>query len=109
VLAIYLFSNIWTHYHYILLEGLDRVWAVAGLVLLENSMVLAFGIIFVPRWGAIGMAVAYLLASIVVPAWLLPRILGGRLTKLREAQRRMHMFKDSGRSSKSEEVMTNHA
>jgi len=85
VLAIYLFTNIWTHYHYILLEGLDRVWAVAGLVLLENSMMLAFGTIFVPRWGAIGMAGAYLVASIVVPAWLLPCILGGRLTELKEA------------------------
>jgi O-antigen/teichoic acid export membrane protein len=109
VLAIYLFTNIWTHYHYILLEGLDRVWAVAGLVLLENSMMLAFGTIFVPRWGAIGMAGAYLVASIVVPAWLLPCILGGRLTELKEAQRRMHMAKNSGYSSKGSEVMTNHA
>ena len=30
ILAIYLFANIWTHFHYVILMGLDRVWTMAG-------------------------------------------------------------------------------
>ena len=79
ILAIYLFFNIWTHYHYVLLEGLDRVWVVTGIIGLENALMLVFGVILVPLWGAMGMACSYLLASLVGPAWVLPRILSKRL------------------------------
>lgn len=82
LLAVYLFFNIWTHYHYIILEGLDRVWTVAGLILLENCMMLAFGAALVPRWGGAGMAAGYLLASLALPVWLLPRIFRRRILDL---------------------------
>ncbi len=81
VLAVYLFFNIWTHYHYVLLEGLDRVWVVTGIIGLENALMLLFGVILVPTWGAMGMACSYLLASLVGPVWALPRILTGRLSE----------------------------
>jgi O-antigen/teichoic acid export membrane protein len=83
VLAVYLFVNIWTHYHYIMLEGLDRVWIVAGLILLENCAMVAFGAALVPRWGGVGMAAGYLLASLALPAWILPRILKVRFLDLK--------------------------
>jgi O-antigen/teichoic acid export membrane protein len=82
VLAVYLFVNIWTHYHYIILEGLDRVWIVAGLIFLENCTMVVFGAALVPRWGGVGMAAGYLLASLVLPAWILPRILKARILDL---------------------------
>jgi O-antigen/teichoic acid export membrane protein len=84
VLAVYLFFNIWTHYHYVLLEGLDRVWVVTGIIGLENALMLLFGVLLVPLWGAMGMACSYLFASLVGPVWALPRILSTRLSELRD-------------------------
>jgi O-antigen/teichoic acid export membrane protein len=108
VLAIYLFSNIWTHYHYILLQGLDGVWAVARIIMVENLMMLAFGILLVPKWGAVGMAWGYLLASLAVPAWALPRMLGSRIAMLRRMQESMTQLICNDSSPKNSEVCTNH-
>lgn len=79
VLALYLFSNLWTHFHYIVLMGLDRIWTVACLVIVENLSMLLLGWLAIPHFGAFGMAAAYLGASIAIPAWMLPRILRKRL------------------------------
>lgn len=79
VLALYLFSNLWTHFHYIVLMGLDRIWTVACLVIVENLSMLVLGAVAIPRFGALGMAAAYLLASAAIPAWVLPRILRKRM------------------------------
>jgi O-antigen/teichoic acid export membrane protein len=78
-LGLYMFSNLWTHFHYIVLMGLDRVWSVAALVIVENLTMLGLGWFAVPHFGAQGMAAAYLLASVVIPAWILPRILRKRM------------------------------
>jgi len=67
--------------------GLDRVWNVAALVIVENLTMLGFGWLAVPHFGAEGMACAYLAASVVIPAWILPRILGKWLAaNLRSSQ-----------------------
>ena len=79
VLGLYLLSNLWTHFHYIVLMGLDRIWSVASLVIVENLAMLGLGRLAVPHFGALGMAAAYLLASVAIPAWALPRILRGAL------------------------------
>jgi O-antigen/teichoic acid export membrane protein len=78
-LGLYMFSNLWTHFHYIVLMGLDRVWSVAALVIIENLSMLGLGWFAVPHFGAQGMACAYLVASVVMPAWILPRILRRRM------------------------------
>ncbi len=78
-LGLYMFSNLWTHFHYIVLMGLDRVWSVAALVIVENLTMLGLGWLLVPHFGAQGMAGAYLLASMMIPAWILPRILRKRM------------------------------
>lgn len=79
ILALYLFSNLWTHFHYVVLMGLDRIWTVACLVIVENMVMLVIGGFAVPHFGAVGMAAAYLAASLVIPAWVLPRILRKRM------------------------------
>ncbi|MDE3187662.1 MAG: hypothetical protein KGM96_09095 [Acidobacteriota bacterium] len=86
IIGVYVLFNLWTHYHYILLMGLDRAWTVAGLVLIENCTMLALGVALVPRMNASGMAAAYLLASALLPAWLLPRILNGRMNDIAQSQ-----------------------
>ena len=78
-LGLYTFFNLWTHFHYIVLMGLDRVWSVAALVMVENLIMLALGRLAVPHFGALGMAAAYLLASVMIPAWVLPRVLSKRM------------------------------
>jgi hypothetical protein len=55
------------------------VWSVAALVIIENLTMLGLGCLAVPHFGAQGMACAYLLASVVMPAWILPRILRKRM------------------------------
>jgi O-antigen/teichoic acid export membrane protein len=79
VLGLYMFSNLWTHFHYIVLMGLNRVWSVAALVMIENLAMVGIGRIVIPHYGALGMAGAYLLASVMIPAWVLPRMLRRQL------------------------------
>jgi O-antigen/teichoic acid export membrane protein len=78
-LALYLFSNLWTHFHYVVLMGLDRIWGVAGLVIVENLAMLGLGRLAIPHFGALGMALAYLVASAAIPAWILPSMLRKRM------------------------------
>ncbi len=86
IIGIYILFNLWTHYHYVVLMGLDRVWTVAGFVLIENLSMLVLGLVLVPHMAASGMAAAYLLASALLPAWILPRILSGRMNDIAQCQ-----------------------
>jgi O-antigen/teichoic acid export membrane protein len=72
ILGTYFIANIWTHLFYVTLMGLRGIWKVAAIAVIENILMLIFGIALVPRFGASGMALAYLIASIALPAWLLP-------------------------------------
>ncbi len=74
VLAIYLVANMWTHLHYVTLMGIIDIWRIAGIVLAENCLMIVCGALLAPRLGASGMALGYLLASMMLPAWLLPRM-----------------------------------
>lgn len=74
ILAVYLIANVWTHLHYVTLMGISDIWRIAGIVLAENCLMIACGAILAPRLGASGMALGYLLAALLLPAWLLPRV-----------------------------------
>jgi O-antigen/teichoic acid export membrane protein len=82
IFGVYLFTNLWTHFHYVVLMGLDRVWTVAGVILVENLVMLALGFFTVSHFGAVGMAGAYLLANICLPALVLPQILSKRISTI---------------------------
>jgi O-antigen/teichoic acid export membrane protein len=75
VLGVYFVANVWTHVHYVTMMGTQSIWRVAMVAFFENILRLLLGLLLVPRLGAIGMAVAYLLASLVLPAWLLPKLM----------------------------------
>jgi O-antigen/teichoic acid export membrane protein len=80
--AVYFISNVWTHLHYVTLMGMERIWRAAWVALAENVLMLLFGIVLVPKLGAAGMALAYLAASVLLPAWVLPRMMRGALEQL---------------------------
>jgi O-antigen/teichoic acid export membrane protein len=82
LLGVYFVANTWTHLFYMILMGMRVIWHVAGIVLAENVLMLAFGMFFVPRFGAAGMALAYLTASAVLPAWLLPRLMSAEIRRI---------------------------
>jgi len=81
LLGIYFIANTWTHLFYMILTGM-QIWYVAVMILIENILMLAFGILCVPRFGAAGMALAYLLASAALPVWLLPRLMSQQMRRL---------------------------
>ena len=56
------------------------------LLVSENALMIIFGVWLVGRWDAKGMACGYLLASLILPSWLLPRILKRRMSQIRSAQ-----------------------
>jgi hypothetical protein len=66
--------------------GMDGIWKVALVVFAEKLLIWLFGIVLVPRMGAAGMALAYLSASIVLPAWLLPGMMRRALRRVIAAQ-----------------------
>ena len=82
MLGFYIFCNLWTNFHYVVLMGMDRTWTVAGVIIAENIVVLLSGVILVPRFGPLGMSLAYILGSLLVPAWLLPLVLRSRMQAL---------------------------
>lgn len=84
----YIFVNLWTHYHYVMLMGVDRVWTAAALIFVENLMMLALGAAVIPHFGVSGLAFAYLLASLLVPVWLLPWILKNRMEQIVDVEAR---------------------
>jgi O-antigen/teichoic acid export membrane protein len=82
ILGLYFVANLWTHLYYISMMGMDGIWKLAGVALSENVLMLLFGLVLVPILGATGMALAYLLASVVLPAWLLPRMMAASLRRI---------------------------
>lgn len=82
ILGINFVANIWTHLYYVSMLGMPGIWRVAAVVLSENLLMLLFSLLLVPRLGASGMALAYLLASVVLPAWLLPVMMKRSLQRL---------------------------
>jgi O-antigen/teichoic acid export membrane protein len=83
VLGVYFIANVWAHILYVVMMGL-QIWKVAITILSENVLMVAFGIVLVPHFGPVGMALAYLLASLVLPAWLLPRMFSEAIDKISE-------------------------
>lgn len=82
----YFLATIRTHLSYITLMGLQRNWSVAAVLLFENLLMILFGLLLAPRLGATGMALAYLLASVALPLWLLPRLMARSLNYVADAK-----------------------
>jgi O-antigen/teichoic acid export membrane protein len=81
--ALYLVSNMWTHVYYISLMGIGNIWTISAVNVAENFLMLGLGIILASRYGALGMVGGYLLASVLLPFWLLPRVFGNRIERAR--------------------------
>jgi O-antigen/teichoic acid export membrane protein len=82
IFAGYFVTNVWTHLYYVSMMGLQNLWKLALVLLAENILMLFFGIVLVPHWGASGMALAYLTANIALPAWLLPRMMNRAMREI---------------------------
>jgi O-antigen/teichoic acid export membrane protein len=82
ILGIYFVANIWTHLLYVTIMGMPGVWRAAAVLLVENILMLLFGVVLVPHLGAAGMALSYLAASLVLPVWLLPRLMRQELERI---------------------------
>jgi O-antigen/teichoic acid export membrane protein len=78
LLGVYLFVNLWTHFHYVILMGLDRIWTITGIIACENTLMVILSAFLIPRLQIAGMAIAYLSAALLLPAWLLPALLNSR-------------------------------
>lgn len=87
VLGAYFIANNWTHLFYVTMMGMRGIWKVAAIVLAENLLMLAFGALLAPQLGALGMAFAYLAASLSLPAWLLPRLMRKTIDEMAETAR----------------------
>jgi O-antigen/teichoic acid export membrane protein len=85
ILGVYFVANIWTHLFYVTMMGMHGIWKLAIVALSENLLMLLFGILLVPRLGASGMALAYLAASLVLPTWLLPRMMTSAIQRLSDS------------------------
>jgi O-antigen/teichoic acid export membrane protein len=85
VLGIYFVANVWAHILYVVMMGLQSIWKVAVMIFLENTLMAGFGVILVPHLGPSGMALAYLLASLILPSWLLPRMLSRAIDRISES------------------------
>jgi O-antigen/teichoic acid export membrane protein len=85
ILGVYFVANIWTHLLYIMIMGMPGIWRAAAVLVAENLLMLGFSVLLVPRLGASGMALAYLLASVVLPVWLLPRLMRQELQRAASA------------------------
>jgi O-antigen/teichoic acid export membrane protein len=86
VFGVYFTANIWTHLFYVTMMGMNAIWKIAVVQFAENVLMLLFGIILTPRFGATGMALAYLLASVLLPVWLLPRLMQRQLQEISAAR-----------------------
>lgn len=82
ILSLYLVANVWTHLVYTTMMGMPGIWRVAVVILCERTLLIVFGIILVPKLGGAGMALSYLLASLVLPAWVLPRLMKSEIKRI---------------------------
>ncbi len=78
----YFIANIWTHLFYVTMMGMRGIWKIAVVLLAENLLMLLFGALLTPPFGALGMALAYLAASLCLPAWLLPRMMSQAIEEI---------------------------
>jgi len=85
LLGVYFLANNWTHLFYTAMMGMNVIWQVVGVLILENLLMLIFGIVLVPHLGVSGMALAYLAASLVLPVWFLPRLMKKTMEKISTA------------------------
>jgi hypothetical protein len=69
-----------------IMMGMRIIWYVAIIALAEDVLMVIFGIVFVPRLGAAGMALAYLIASTVLPVWLLPLLMSREIRRIAASQ-----------------------
>jgi O-antigen/teichoic acid export membrane protein len=86
LLGVYFVANNWTHLFYTTMMGMNVIWQVVAVLLLENLLMLILGIVLVPGLGVSGMALAYLGASLVLPVWLLPRLMNKTMEKFSTVQ-----------------------
>jgi O-antigen/teichoic acid export membrane protein len=75
VLGAYFVANVWTHLYYVTMMGMPGIWRVAAVAFVENALLILFALLLVPRYGGLGMGLAYLAASLVLPVWLLPQLM----------------------------------
>jgi O-antigen/teichoic acid export membrane protein len=81
-LGLFFVANVWTHLYYVTMMGMHGIWKIAVTAFAENLLLLVLGAMLVPRLGGVGMALSYLLASLLLPAWLLPRLMRENLRDL---------------------------
>lgn len=87
VMGAYFVANNWTHLYYVVMMGIPGIWRVALVSLSENFLKLLIGLPLVPRFGATGMAFAYVAASVILPVWILPLMM----------KRSLHAISDTGK------------
>lgn len=80
--GLYFIALIWGHLHHVTLMGMANLWQLALVIVGENILMLTMGVVLVPRFGALGMVLSYLFAILLLPAWLLPRMLRNTLQRV---------------------------
>jgi O-antigen/teichoic acid export membrane protein len=85
ILGIYFVVNMQTHLMFVTLMGMQGNWQAAIVLVSQYVLTLLLGIALVPWLGAAGMALAYLLASALLPVWLLPRLMASRMRSITAA------------------------
>ena len=75
IIGLYFIANTWSHLFYITMMGTEIIWQVAGVAIAENILMVSLALLLVPRFGSFGMGLAYLLASLLLPSWILPRMM----------------------------------
>jgi O-antigen/teichoic acid export membrane protein len=86
ILGVYFVANVWTHLYYVTMMGMRDIWQVAVVALSENLLLLLLSVVMVPRLGAAGMALAYLAASLLLPVWLLPRLMEKSIREMKQSK-----------------------
>ncbi len=82
LLGVYFVANNWTHLFYTVMMGMNVIWQVVAVLILENLLMIILGVVLVPHLGVPGMALAYLAASLVLPVWFLPRLMNRVIDKI---------------------------
>lgn len=79
-LGAYFVIWMWNHCHSTVLFGLGRLWTVAGVTLVEGTLVLVLAWLLVPHYGALGTAIALCTAGMVITGWVLPLVVRSTLS-----------------------------
>ncbi len=70
--GVYFFQMAWSHYWAVVLIGLARERLVAGVLIIEGTLILVAGTVLAGRWGATGMIMGAVTAFALVSNWSLP-------------------------------------